>query len=100
MLNSLQAIGLEIFPKVPAKSMAAVYFEKAEELRKILKTKYQINVAGGQDFMKGKLFRINNMGLIEENKMEYILNSIELALEELKIRRYDAEAVRVYNQRK
>lgn len=96
LIAAIEAISLSIFPQNPAKSMAAVYFEKAEELRKILKTKYKINVAGGQDFMKGKLFRINNMGLIDENKMEYIVNSIEKALEELNIREYDASAIRAY----
>jgi aspartate aminotransferase-like enzyme len=97
LLASIKAIGLSIFPQVPALSMAAVYSEKAEEIRKILKEKYQINVAGGQDFMKGKLFRINNMGIIEENKMQYIVNSLELALDELGIRKYDGTAVRVYS---
>ncbi len=100
LIHSLEAIGLSIFPQEPAKSMAAVYFEKAEELRKILKTKYEVNVAGGQDFMKGKLFRINNMGLIEDYKMAHILNSVELALDELNIRKYAATAVRVYTEEK
>ncbi|NPA87746.1 MAG: alanine--glyoxylate aminotransferase family protein [Epsilonproteobacteria bacterium] len=100
IIAAIEAIGLSIFPQVPALSMAAVYFEKAEELRKILKTKYEVNVAGGQDFMKGKLFRINNMGLIEDYKMEHILNSIELALDELGIRKYDATAVKVYSNEK
>ena len=96
VIAAIEAIGLNIFPQVPALSMAAVYFEKAEELRKILKTKYEVNVAGGQDFMKGKLFRINNMGIIEDYKMEHILNSVELALDELGVRKYDATAVKVY----
>jgi len=100
MIAAIEAIGLSIFPQVPALSMAAVYFEKAEELRKILKTKYEVNVAGGQDFMKGKLFRINNMGLIEDYKIEHILNSVELALDELGIRKYDATAVKVYSSEK
>ena len=96
VISAIEAVGLSIFPQNPAPSMAAVYFEKAEELRKILKTKYEVNVAGGQDFMKGKLFRINNMGLIEDYKMEHILNSVELALDELGVRKYDATAVKVY----
>jgi len=100
LLASIEALGLSIFPQNPAPSMAAVYFEKAEELRKILKNKYEINVAGGQDFMKGKLFRINNMGLIEDYKMLYILNSIELVLDEMGIRKYDATASRVYSMEK
>ena len=100
LIASIEAIGLSIFPQNPALSMAAVYFERAEELRKILKTKYEVNVAGGQDFMKGKLFRVNNMGLIEDYKMEHIVNSIELALDELGVREYDGTAVRVYSNEK
>ncbi|WP_024789639.1 alanine--glyoxylate aminotransferase family protein [Lebetimonas sp. JH292] len=98
LLAAIEEIGLTVFPQVPAPSMAAVYSEKVEEIRKILKEKYEINVAGGQDFMKGKLFRINNMGIIEENKMEYIVNSLELALDELGIRKYDGSALRTYTE--
>jgi len=100
MLKAIEAINLSIFPQTPAKSMAAVYSDKAEEIRKILKTKYEINVAGGQDFMKGKLFRINNMGIIDDNKMLYILNSLELTLDELGIRKYDGSAAKVYSEEK
>ncbi len=100
MLKAIEAINLSIFPQTPAKSMAAVYSDKAEEIRKILKTKYEINVAGGQDFMKGKLFRINNMGIIDDNKILYILNSLELTLDELGIRKYDGSAAKVYSEEK
>ncbi len=99
LLHSLEELGLSIFPENPAFSMAAVYFEKAEELRSILK-KYEVNVAGGQDHLKGKLFRINNMGIIEDYKMAHIINAVELALDELGIRKYDASGVRVYTEEK
>jgi len=100
LIAGVEALGLSIFPQTPALSMAAVYSEKAEEIRKILKNRFEINVAGGQDHMKGKLFRINNMGIIEENKMLYILNSLELALEELGIRKYDGTAAKIYSGEK
>ena len=100
LLSSLEAVGLNIYPQTPAKSMATIYFERAEELRKILKTKYEVNVAGGQDHLKGKIFRINNMGIIEDYKMAHIINSIELALDEMGIRKYDATGVKVYSEEK
>ena len=99
LIHAIEELGLSIFPQNPALSMAAVYFEKAEELRKILK-KYEVNVAGGQDHMKGKLFRINNMGLIEDYKMSHIINAVELALDELGIRKYDGSGVKVYSNEK
>ncbi len=99
LIHAIEELGLSIFPQNPALSMAAVYFEKAEELRKILK-KYEVNVAGGQDHMKGKLFRINNMGLIEDYKMSHIINAVELALDELGIRKYDGSGVKIYSNEK
>ena len=100
MIKAINSIGLSIFPKNPALSMVAINSDLAEEIRKILKTKYRVHIAGGQDHMKGKLFRINNMGIIEDSKIEYILNSLELALDELKVRKYSGEAVRVYSKEK
>jgi len=99
LLAALKEIGLKIYPKNPALSMAAVYFDKAQELRNILQ-KYEVNVAGGQDHLKEKLFRINNMGIIEDYKMAHIVNAVELALDELGIRKYDASGVKVYTQEK
>ncbi len=100
LIHAIEEIGLSIFPQVPALSMAAVYFEKADELRETLRIKYGVNVAGGQEFMKGKLFRINNMGIIEDYKMSHIINSIELTLDEFGIRKYDGSGVRVYSNEK
>jgi len=98
LLKSLEAIGLDIYPSTPAKSMATIYTEKAEEIRKIMKTKYEVNMAGGQDHLKGKIFRINNMGLIEDYKMLWIVNSIEKTLDELNIRKYDGTATKIFSQ--
>jgi len=98
LLEALKAIDLEIYPLNPAKSMAAIYNEKAEEIRKIMKTKYEVNMAGGQDNLKGKLFRINNMGLIEDYKMLWIVNSIELTLDEIGIRKYNATASKIFSE--
>jgi aspartate aminotransferase-like enzyme len=55
-------------------------------------------MAGGQDHLKGKLFRINNMGLIEDYKMLWIVNSIEMTLDELNIRKFDATASKTFSE--
>jgi len=98
LLKSLEAIGLNIYPTTPAKSMATIYTEDAEKIRKIMKTEFQVNMAGGQDHLKGKIFRINNMGLIEDYKMLWIVNSIEKTLDKLNIRKYDGTASRVFSE--
>jgi len=99
LLKSLEAIGLNIYPSTPAKSMVAVYSQQAEEIRTIMKNKFEVNMAGGQDHLKGKLFRINNMGLIEDYKMLWIVNSIEMTLEELNIRKFDGTAAKIFSEK-
>jgi aspartate aminotransferase-like enzyme len=98
LLKSLESIGLNIYPQTPAKSMATIYTEQAEEIRKIMKNRYEVNMAGGQDHLKGKIFRINNMGLIEDYKMLWIVNSIEMTLDELNIRKFDGTAAKVFSE--
>jgi len=94
--KALEALGLKIYPKTPAKAMSTVYLENANELRKILKNKYNVNIAGGQDGLKNKIFRINNMGFVEDFETSWVLNAIELALDEMKIRKFDSTANKVF----
>lgn len=94
--KALKSIGLSIYPKTPALSMSTIYTEKSNEIRKILKEKYQVNIAGGQDHLKGKIFRINHMGHIPIYESVWAVNAVELALDELGIRAFDGTANRVY----
>jgi len=96
--SALEALGLHSYPKSPAKSMTTIDDENASEIRKILKEEYGVNVAGGQDHLKGKIFRINQMGLIEEYEMAWVVNAVELALAKLGRRPYDGTANRVFNE--
>ncbi len=95
--KALEAIGLSVYPTVPAPSMTTIAFDKADELRKILKTKYTVNIAGGQDHLKGKIFRINHMGLIETYEAAWVVNAIELALADMGIRTFDGKANQIFN---
>ncbi len=95
--RALEAIGLHVYPKSPAKSMITIDDENANEIRKILKDDYGVNVAGGQDHLKGKIFRINQMGLIKPYEMAWVVNAVELALDNLGRRKYDGTANRVFN---
>jgi len=96
--EALKAIGEKIYPKTPANAMTAIYSENSNEIRKILKTKYNVNIAGGQDHLKGKLYRINHMGLVEDYEAAWVVNAIELALDQLKIRTFDGTASKVFSQ--
>ena len=94
---ALEAIGFSMYPKSPALSMSTVYSEDAEPIRKLIKNKYGVNIAGGQDHLKGNLFRINQMGLIPVYESAWVVNAIELALDELGKRPFDGTANRIFN---
>ena len=96
--RALEAIGLKIYPKVSAKSMTTIIDDNASEIRNILKEDYDVNVAGGQDHLKGKIFRINQMGLIPNHEIAWVVNAIELALSRLGRREYDGTANKVFNE--
>jgi len=95
--EALKTIGFKIYPKNPANAMTTVYTEQSNEIRKILKTKYSVDIAGGQDDLSGKIFRINHMGLIQDFEASWAVNSIELVLDELKIRTFDGTANKVFS---
>ena len=96
--EALTAIGLEIYPTTPANAMTTVYTEDSNAIRKTLKAKYNVNIAGGQDHLKGKIFRINHMGLVEDYEASWVVNAIELALDESGTREFDGTANKVFAQ--
>ena len=95
---ALEAIGLHIYPSTPAKSMTTVDDKDASKIRSALKEEYGVNVAGGQDHLKGKIFRINQMGLIEPYESIWVVNAIELILHRMGRLEYAGIASKVYNE--
>ena len=95
---ALEALGLHSYPKVPARSMTTIDDADASEIRTLLKTDFGVNVAGGRDHLKGKIFRINQMGLIDPYEMVWVVNAVELALAKMGRRAYDGTASRVFNE--
>jgi len=96
--SALEALGLHSYPATPARSMTTIDDEYAKEIRDLLKTDFGVNVAGGQDHLKGKIFRINQMGLISPYEMVWVVNAVELALAKLGRRAFDGTASRVFNE--
>jgi aspartate aminotransferase-like enzyme len=97
-IAALQAIGLHIYPSTPAKSMTTIDDKDASKIRSALKEEYGVNVAGGQDHLKGKIFRINQMGLINTYESIWVVNSIELILHRMGRLEYSGVASKVYNE--
>lgn len=96
--RALEAIGLHSYPEVPAKSMTTIDDVDASKIRNMLKEEFDVNVAGGQDHLKGKIFRINQMGLIAPYEISWVVNAVELCLARLGRRAYDGTANRVFNE--
>ena len=96
--DALVAIGCEIYPATPANAMTTIFTENAPAIRKILKTKYNVNIAGGQDHIKTSIFRINHMGLVEDYEAAWAVNAVELAMDELGLRAFDGTANKVFAQ--
>ncbi|MBL1243169.1 MAG: alanine--glyoxylate aminotransferase family protein [Sulfurimonas sp.] len=96
--SALEAIGLHIYPSTPAPSMSTIDDENAAEIRNLLKSDFEVNVAGGQDHLKGKIFRINQMGLISNYEMAWVVNAVELCLAKLGRRVYDGTANKIFNE--
>jgi len=94
--EALKAIGLEVYPTTPANAMTTIYTEKSNEIRKILKEKFDLNIAGGQDHLKGKIFRINHMGLVADYEAVWAVNAVEKALDELGVRTFDGTANKIF----
>lgn len=93
MNEALKSLHLHIYPKAPALAMGVIYDEvNAASLRKILKNKFLINAAGGQDHIKTSIVRFNNMGLIPVYESAWAMNALELALHEIKLRVFDGAA--------
>ncbi len=83
MRTGAQAIGLELFSKRPANSVTAIKVPPEIDGRRLIdcmREKYGAVVAGGQDHLKGKIFRVAQMGYCDHLDMIGFASAMELAL--------------------
>ncbi len=80
--RAVEALGLRVFPENPAISVTAIYSPQAEAIRKEM-LKLGIRTAGGQDHLKGKLFRISHMGYLDMLDHLSAIGALEMALSKL-----------------
>jgi len=81
--RAVKALGLEIFPEVPSESLTVVKAPeglKTGEFLNFLKNKLGIIFAGGQEHLKGKIFRITHMGDQTPFELVLALSSLEVGL--------------------
>lgn len=84
---AVRAMGLPLFAPDAAASPAitAVAPEQvdAEAIRSVMKKKFDIALAGGQDHLKGKIFRIGHLGFVSERDILAAIAALEATLVEL-----------------
>ena len=83
----MEAIGLPLFAATghgsPAITAVAPEGLDAELLRKTVKEKFDILLAGGQDHLKGKVFRIGHLGYVCDRDVLTAVSAIEATLQSL-----------------
>ena len=94
--TALEEINLRIYPTIPALAMTTIADEQSDEIRKILKNEFSVNIAGGQDHLKGKIFRINHMGMVPLSEISWVINAIELSLEKIGRRKFNGFANQIF----
>jgi len=85
--EAVKALGLKLFaPNAPSNALTAVCSPEGIDAGKIVKLyrdKYGITVAGGQDQLKGKIFRLAHLGYIDTFDVIAMISALEMILAEL-----------------
>ncbi len=85
--QAMKALGLELFaPSASSDVVTAVKLPQGldgEKLVKTMRDTYNITIAGGQDELKGKVFRIAHMGYIEEFDIIVGISCLEKVLAQM-----------------
>jgi aspartate aminotransferase-like enzyme len=87
MREGVQAAGLELFPKdSPSDALTAVSAPAGvdgQAIYKNLRVQYGMTAAGGQDHLKGKIFRVSHMGYMDRFDVIAAVAAIEMVLKGL-----------------
>jgi len=84
---AMEALGLPLFAPNNAASRAVTAVApttiEAEKVRSVMKKQFNIALAGGQNQLKGKIFRIGHLGFISERDVLTVVGALEATLREL-----------------
>ncbi|OFZ54137.1 MAG: class V aminotransferase [Bdellovibrionales bacterium RIFOXYC1_FULL_54_43] len=86
--NSVHALGLELFArKAPSTAVTAVKvpseIKDGKMIPKLMRDKYGVTIAGGQDELEGKIFRLSHFGYCDKFDVTTAISGLELVLNEL-----------------
>ncbi len=84
---AVTALGLELLaPDSPSPALTAVKAPPDMDAGKIVKRlsqKYGVTIAGGQDHLKGRIFRISHLGYVNNFDVIIAISALEMVLKEL-----------------
>ncbi|MEW6058208.1 MAG: alanine--glyoxylate aminotransferase family protein [Bdellovibrionota bacterium] len=86
--NAVKALGLEILSKdSPSSAVTAVRvpaeIKDGKAIPKTMRDKYGVTIAGGQDELEGKIFRLTHLGYIDRFDILIGVGALELTLQDL-----------------
>ncbi|NJO42592.1 MAG: alanine--glyoxylate aminotransferase family protein [Cyanobacteria bacterium CRU_2_1] len=84
---AMKALNLPLFAPdhaaSPAITAIAPVGVDAEQIRSIVKKRFDIAMAGGQDHLKGKIFRVGHLGFVSDRDILTAISALEAALLDL-----------------
>jgi aspartate aminotransferase-like enzyme len=83
--DGIKKLGLPLFadPTHASNTVTAVGIPAGldgKKLRQVLREEYKVVLAGGQQTLDGKIFRIGHLGMVNEKDIKEILTAIEKVL--------------------
>ncbi|RBQ23460.1 2-aminoethylphosphonate--pyruvate transaminase [Candidatus Methanobinarius endosymbioticus] len=86
--NAVKALNLEIFPDESVSSATVTAIKMPEgvtdsDIRGIMRNKYKVELAGGQDHLKGNIFRIGHMGNVSYKELAITFSALGMTLKGL-----------------
>jgi aspartate aminotransferase-like enzyme len=104
---AIQALNLPLFAPdnnaSPAITAVAPQEIESDKIRSLMKKRFDIALAGGQDHLKNKIFRIGHLGFVSDRDILSCISSLEVVLAELGYENFTpgagvAAAARVFSQ--
>ncbi len=85
---AMEALGLKCYAKPEFRSNTVIAVEvpsglREGDIKRIMREKYGVYIAGGMADLRGKIIRIGNMGLVNRQIVLRTVNSLECTLKEL-----------------
>ncbi|MDR2830408.1 MAG: alanine--glyoxylate aminotransferase family protein [Methanobrevibacter sp.] len=86
--EAVKALDLTLFPKEEVSSSTVTAINMPDgvsdsELRGTIRNEYKVELAGGQDHLKGNIFRIGHMGNITYKELAITFSALEMTLKRL-----------------